>query len=58
MIETASNLGVSVESFNILNHKEAFIYQLHVLVKDKEHVEKFMKKLESLQKVIKAERVI
>ncbi len=24
MIETASNLGVSVESFNILNHKEGF----------------------------------
>lgn len=58
IVELASNLGVSMESFNLLNNKDAFIYQLNVWVKDKEQLEKFLQRLDNLQTIIKAERVI
>ena len=58
IISKTSNNDINVESINTLTSSEGFLYNITVLVKDKETLEKFMFDLKSIPDITNIDRMI
>ena len=58
IISKTSSNDINVESINTINTSEGFLYNITVLVKDKESLEKFMSDLKNIPDIVNVDRMI
>ncbi|MFA5603508.1 MAG: bifunctional (p)ppGpp synthetase/guanosine-3',5'-bis(diphosphate) 3'-pyrophosphohydrolase [Bacilli bacterium] len=58
IISKTSNSNVVVQNINAINKNDTFLYEIVILVEDKENVIKFMNDVKTIPNVISIERVI
>ena len=58
IIAKTTNNDISVQSINIIKSNDAFMYEITVLVSDKDKLTKFMNDVDSIPKILDVERAI
>ena len=58
IVAKTSTQDITVQSINTINTTDDFLFDISILVQNKEKLDKFIRDLEILDSIIKVERII